>query len=234
MKRQHLSDQCRDDRPHPRPLDDAAQLGALGQRYESRGYNVLAPAWPGMDGEVEALTRSSPIATLDVEQIVDHYEAIIRGPASPPIIMGHSFGGAFTQILLDRGLGAAGVAVAPANRQGCAPPAAVDAQAAAPVLSNPVNRNKAVPLTRSSSTTRSRTPSARRSRTQSTSATPSRGRPRSSSRARSPTSTPRRRRRSTSSNDDRAPLLFIAFGKDHIVPPKVSRHNAEKYADPRP
>src|SRR5262245_47210324 len=80
-------------------------------RYEDQGYTVLEPAWPGMEVEVEELNRDpSPIAKLDVAEIVDHYDGIIRGLDAPPIIMGHSFGGAFTQVLLDRGLGVAGVA----------------------------------------------------------------------------------------------------------------------------
>jgi hypothetical protein len=59
-----------------------------------------------MEAEVEELNRDpSPIAKLDIDQIVDHYEGIIRGLDSPPIIMGHSFGGAFTQVLLDCGIG---------------------------------------------------------------------------------------------------------------------------------
>ena len=81
-------------------------------RYEDRGFAVLAPSWPGMEGDVEELRRDpSPIDDLGIGEIVDHYEAIIRELPSPPIIMGHSFGGAFTQLLLDRGLGAAGVAI---------------------------------------------------------------------------------------------------------------------------
>src|SRR5213080_2465436 len=82
------------------------------ERYEGEGYKVLAPAWPGMEVEVEALNADpTPLETLKVDAIVDHYEGIIRGLDSPPIIMGHSFGGAFTQILLDRGVGAAGVGI---------------------------------------------------------------------------------------------------------------------------
>src|SRR5918911_4230463 len=88
-------------------------------RYSSRGYRVLAPAWPGMEVEVEALNADpSPIVRLTVDRVVDHYEDIVLGLERPPIIMGHSFGGTFTQILLDRGLGAAGVGVHPAPPKG--------------------------------------------------------------------------------------------------------------------
>ena len=81
-------------------------------RYAAHGYSVVASSWPGMDGDIEQLRRDpSAIATLGIETIVDHYEKIIRNLDSPPLIVGHSFGGLITQILLDRGLGAAGVAI---------------------------------------------------------------------------------------------------------------------------
>src|SRR5262245_5523423 len=80
-------------------------------RYENRGFRVLAPTWPGMEAEVEELNADpSPIASLTIEQIVEHYESIVVDLERPPITIGHSFGGTFAQILLDRGLGAAGVA----------------------------------------------------------------------------------------------------------------------------
>ena len=81
-------------------------------RYEARGHEVLAPAWPGLDGDIDAL-RADPsvIEHLGIGEIVDHYDAIISKLPAAPIIMGHSFGGAITEILLDRGLGAAGVAI---------------------------------------------------------------------------------------------------------------------------
>src|SRR6185436_17975386 len=64
------------------------------ERYEGRGMKVLAPAWPGMEVEVEALNADPDlVAGLDIEQIVEHYEKEIRNLDRPPIIMGHSFGG---------------------------------------------------------------------------------------------------------------------------------------------
>src|SRR3712207_7048404 len=61
------------------------------ERYESRGYTVLAPSWPGLEGDVEALRRdASPLADLSAARILAHYEEIIRGLERPPIIMGHS------------------------------------------------------------------------------------------------------------------------------------------------
>lgn len=80
--------------------------------YRRPGYEVLAPAYPGLDAEVEELRADpSPIERLTIEETVDHYDAVIRGLARPPIIIGHSFGGTLVQLMLDRGLGAAGVAI---------------------------------------------------------------------------------------------------------------------------
>ena len=82
------------------------------RRYTDRGCRVLAPAWPGLDRPIEEIRAdTSVIDHLGVTDIVDHYHAIIEDLAQPPIIMGHSFGGLITQVLLDRGLGAAGVAI---------------------------------------------------------------------------------------------------------------------------
>ena len=78
--------------------------------FEARGYRCLAPAWPGKERSVEAIrTDPSPLAGLGISAIVEHYERIIRSLDEPPILIGHSFGGLFVQVLLDRGLGRAGV-----------------------------------------------------------------------------------------------------------------------------
>jgi alpha-beta hydrolase superfamily lysophospholipase len=101
-----------------------------------------------MQGEVEDVRRDpSALNGLGVTEITDHYDEIIRGLERPPVIMGHSFGGLVTELLLDRGLGAAGVAISPAPVKGVLrlPPAQL--RAAFPVLGNPANRNRTVELT---------------------------------------------------------------------------------------
>ena len=73
---------------------------------------MLTPAYPGFEVEVEALNEDpSPIEALTIPAVVEHLENIVGELESPPIIMGHSAGGLFTQILLDHGYGAAGVAL---------------------------------------------------------------------------------------------------------------------------
>src|ERR1700730_144142 len=81
------------------------------ERYTSGGLRVIAKSWPGMDGDIDALRRDpSGVDHLGIGEIVDYYDALVRELDNPPIIVGHSFGGAFTAILVDRGLGAAGAA----------------------------------------------------------------------------------------------------------------------------
>src|ERR1051325_11084942 len=70
--------------------------------YEAKGFTVLTPAYPGFEVEVEALNADpSPIASLEVPAIISSIEKLISGLDRQPIIMGHSAGGVFTQILLD-------------------------------------------------------------------------------------------------------------------------------------
>jgi pimeloyl-ACP methyl ester carboxylesterase len=117
-------------------------------RFEQRGHEVLAPAWPRMDRTIEALRRDPSVMNgLGITEIVDHYHQIIDGLDTQPVIMGHSFGGLITELLLDRGLGAAGVGVSPAQVTGVLrlPPAQI--RTVWPALRNPANLNKTVPLT---------------------------------------------------------------------------------------
>jgi alpha-beta hydrolase superfamily lysophospholipase len=116
--------------------------------YNKRGFNVIAKSWPGMDGDLKELRDDhSAIDDIGFGDVVDHYEGIVRELGSPPIIMGHSFGGAVTQVLLDRGVGAVGVAIDPAPIKGVLrlPPASL--RSAFPALKNPANRHRAVMLT---------------------------------------------------------------------------------------
>ncbi len=118
------------------------------ERFKSRGFKVLAPAYPGLEVEVEALRKDpSPIEKLTIEHVAHHYETLIRGLEQPPIIMGHSFGSALVQMMLDRGLGAAGVAIDSVPTKGVLRLPFTTIKATFPVLSNPANRHRAVPFT---------------------------------------------------------------------------------------
>lgn len=89
-------------------------------RYEAQGYTVVAPSWPRDDRDPAEL-RAAPhpdLANVGIARILDHYEREIRALPEAPILIGHSVGGTFTQLLLDRGLGVAGVAINPAPTSG--------------------------------------------------------------------------------------------------------------------
>ena len=87
--------------------------------YTERGYSVYAPSWPGMERDVRALRRDpESYADIGFKQIVDHYEKLVIDLEHAPILIGHSFGGLVVQALLDRGLGSCGVAIASAPIKG--------------------------------------------------------------------------------------------------------------------
>ena len=116
--------------------------------YTDRGHHVVAPAWPGLDKEPEQLRRDpAPLRGIDITEVVDHYDKIIRGLDQAPIIIGHSFGGLFTQLLLDRGLGVAGVTLGTAAPKGVLKLPFSTLRSAWPALGNPANLKKETPLT---------------------------------------------------------------------------------------
>ena len=118
------------------------------EHYEAKGFTVLTPAYPGFDVEVEALRENpAPIEQLEVSEILGELEALISKLDRPPIIMGHSAGGTFTQILLDRGFGAVGVAINSAPTEGVKVIPLSEIKSSFPILKNPANRHRAVGFT---------------------------------------------------------------------------------------
>jgi non-heme chloroperoxidase len=116
--------------------------------FEDAGYATLQPGWPGDPETVEeAKTHSEVFAHKSIGQIADHVEAIIRELDEKPVIVGHSFGGLLAEILAGRGLAAATVAISPAPFRGVLPLPISSLKSAWPVLGNPANRGRAIPLT---------------------------------------------------------------------------------------
>ena len=116
--------------------------------YEARGCRVLAPAWPRMHGSVQELRHDpSALAGLGLLEIAAHYETIIRSLDERPILIGHSMGGLIVQMLLDRGLGTAGVSISGTAPKGVFRLPFSVIKAANPVLSNPLNFWRCVKLT---------------------------------------------------------------------------------------
>ena len=87
--------------------------------FREHGFECTAPAWPGKDRSIDEIRRDpSPLAGLGIGAIANHYEGVVRAMPEPPILVGHSYGGLIVQLLLDRGLGAAGVAIDSAPPKG--------------------------------------------------------------------------------------------------------------------
>jgi pimeloyl-ACP methyl ester carboxylesterase len=192
---------------------------------------VLAPAYPGLEVEVEALNEDpSPIEALTIPAVVEHLEGIVGELDKPPILMGHSAGGLFCQILLDHGYGAAGVAIDSAPAEGVRVTPVSQIRSLFPVLRNPANRHRAVGFTKEQfhyafCNTLSREESDE-----------------AYDRYHVPAPggfvwagplanfTPGHQDTYVNfRNEDRAPLLFIAGGEDNLMPPAVNQSNAKHY-----
>ena len=116
--------------------------------FEEAGFTALTPGWPDDPETVEeANAHPEVFASKTIGQVADHFDEIIRGLDRKPVVIGHSFGGLLTQIIAGRGLSAASVAIDPAPFQGVLPLPFSSLKSAFPVLGNPANRNRAVPLT---------------------------------------------------------------------------------------
>ncbi len=198
--------------------------------YEARGYRVLTPPWPRMKGEVEDIRRDpSALNGLGTIEIVDYYENIVREQDQPPIIMGHSVGGLFVQMLLDRGLGAVGVGIDAAAPKGVLRLPWAQIRSLSPVLLNPANNRRTVMLTFAQfryafANTISEVEGME---VYQRNAIPVPGR--LVFQAGLANLNPRAATRVNYRNNERAPLLLIAGSEDHTVPASVDRSTFRKY-----
>jgi pimeloyl-ACP methyl ester carboxylesterase len=116
--------------------------------FEEAGLVALTPGWPDdPDSVAEANANPETFAHKKVGQVADHFARVIRGLERKPVIIGHSFGGLLAQILAGRGLAAVTVAIDPAPFRGVLPLPLSSLKSAWPVLGNPANRGRAIPLT---------------------------------------------------------------------------------------
>ena len=116
--------------------------------FEEAGFSTLAPGWPDDPETVaEAVANPGVFAHKSVGEIADHYEGVLSQLRQRPAVVGHSFGGLLAQILAGRGLSDATVAIDPAPFRGVLPLPISSLRSASPVLHNPANRHRAVPLT---------------------------------------------------------------------------------------
>jgi non-heme chloroperoxidase len=117
-------------------------------RFEEAGYATLSPGWPDDPNSVaEANRHPEVMAHKSIGQIAEHFEYVISKLDAKPAIIGHSFGGLLTQILAGQGVASASVAIDPAPFRGVLPLPISSLKSASPVIGNPANRGRAVPLT---------------------------------------------------------------------------------------
>jgi len=199
------------------------------KHYSDKGYRVIARSWPGMERDIEQLRRDpSSFASLGLTDVVDHYEQIIRVLETPPIIIGYGFGALVTQILLDRGWGAAGIAIAPAPLKGIG-------RVLLPTLRAFLNE------VLSGSKANSLTPTRfRRAFTNTLTESESRaaferyvvsGPNRMLLQAGFAKFTPRAATSINFRNETRAPLLLVSGGKDRVAPPSLVKANFDLYRE---
>ncbi len=202
----------------------------FADHFEKRGFAVSAPEWPRKHGDVEELrTAADELAGLGLDEIVDHYETLIRALDQPPVLMGHSFGGLIVEILLDRGLGRAGVAISPAPPKGILVLPFSALKAVSPALAHPSKWHGVVTLTPEEFTygfVNTFTPEDAAAAYERY-AVPETGQVFyeagfANFRMNPPTKV-------DFDNDNRAPLLIVGATKDHTIPASVSRKQYEKY-----
>ena len=198
--------------------------------FGQRGFAVSAPEWPRKHGDVDELrAEADELKGLGITEIVDHYDAQIRALEEAPVLVGHSFGGLIVELLLDRGLGRAGVAISPAPPKGILVLPFSSLKAAAPALAHPSKWHGVVTLTPEEFTyafvnTFSPEDAAAAYERY---AVPETGQILyeagfANFHLHPPTEVHFK-------NEARAPLLIVGLGEDHTVPASLSRKQYEKY-----
>ncbi len=200
-------------------------------RYEARGFRVHTPGYPGFEPEVEGLRQDpTPIADLTIEAIIAHLEAFLDTLDTTPVLMGHSAGGAFLQVLLDHGYGCAGVALNSAPTEGVRTVPWSQLRSTFPALKDPRNHSRAVGFTpqqwkyafantctddeSQALYDRYHVPASGRVLFDSVLANYQPG---------------HQAAWVDFANPDRAPLLFLSGSQDHIMPPAVQASNVAHY-----
>jgi non-heme chloroperoxidase len=119
-----------------------------GELFKKGGHAPVAPDWPDDPDTVEqARANPNAFAKQTIGKVIDHTAEVIGALDKKPAVVGHSFGGLFTQIVAGRGLSAASVAIDPGPFRGILGLPISTLRSAAPILRNPLNRGKAKGLT---------------------------------------------------------------------------------------
>jgi pimeloyl-ACP methyl ester carboxylesterase len=198
--------------------------------FRDEGYVASAPGWPGMpDTADEARAHPEAGARQGIEDVSRHYTGIIDGLPGKPILIGHSIGALIAQKLLSRQLAAAAVAIDPVQFRGVLPLPLSTVRSVMPVLRNPANVRRTVPLTAGQfryafGNAVSAEESDELYRRW---AVPAPGKPLFE--AATANLNPRTAAAVDTANGERGPLLLISGGKDHTIPPAIVRAEYKKY-----
>lgn len=202
--------------------------------FERKGYRTLAPSWPGKEPPVDQQRRtpSPKLQGLGIREIVEQYENVIRGLPERPVLVGHSFGGLFVQLLLDRGLGSAGVAIDSAPPRGIFSfyPTAFRSLGRVLTTWKGWNRILHMPFSDFRYAFANTMPPERQQAVYDRYVVPETGR--IFFQAALSFASPNSPTKVDFLNAARPPLLLIAGGSDHIVPPQINRANCRKYRSP--
>jgi pimeloyl-ACP methyl ester carboxylesterase len=198
--------------------------------FREAGYAPVAPGWPG-DPETVEEARANPEAIADhgIDDVVEHFAAIIDALPARPILVGHSFGGMIAQKLLGQDRAVAAVAVDAAQIKGVLPLPLSALRATLPVFRNPGNKHKAVSLTAEQFRYAfgNAIPEEESAELFGKWAIPAPGKPLFEAAAAN--FDPHSPAKVDTANEVRGPLLLMTGGKDHTVPEAVTRATLKQY-----
>ena len=210
----------------------ATSWGPWLDLFRESGYAPIAPGWPHEPATVaEARKQPELVANTSIDEAVAHYAEVIDGLDEAPVIIGHSFGGLITEKLLGQGIGAAGVAIDPAQIKGVLPLPLSQLRSGFPALGNPANLHKSVSLTSKqfhygfgNALSEEESDALFEKWT-----IPSPARP--LFQAAAANFALHSEAKVATDNQDRGPLLLISGTEDHTVPDVVTRSTLKQYRD---
>jgi pimeloyl-ACP methyl ester carboxylesterase len=202
---------------------------AWAEVFDEAGYVAVQPGWPDDPETVEqAKAHPEVFAGKSIGDVADHLEAVMRRLEKRPAVVGHSFGGLLTEILAGRGLAAVSVAISPAPFRGVLPLPISALRSGSPVLKNPKNKHRAIPLTydqfRYSFANAVDEDEAKR--LYETYSVPGPGEP--IFQAAGANFNPWTEAKVDTKNPKRGPLLIVSGEKDHTVPPAIAKASYKK------